>query len=66
MGGSLRKKDVTAIEYYLRRGEKMLESYKGDGVKSVSVPEGEGGWPIGWVGRGGKAGFDERRKNGEE
>ncbi|KAL8277412.1 hypothetical protein RQP46_010134 [Phenoliferia psychrophenolica] len=33
LGGGLRKQDVGAIEYYLRRGEKMLESYSQDGVK---------------------------------
>ena len=53
LGGSLRKKDVGAIEYYIRRGEKMLESYSQEGVKSVSVPSGEW-WDEGWVAKGGK------------
>jgi succinate dehydrogenase assembly factor 1 len=50
----LKKKDVGAIEYYLRRGERMLESYKQDGVTNVSVPEGGEKWPTGWVAKGGK------------
>lgn len=65
LGGSLRKKDVTAIEYYLRRGEKMLESYKQEGVKNVSLPEGGEHWPLGWVGKGGKEGQRLRKQQGE-
>lgn len=66
LGGGLKKKDVGAIEYYLRRGEKMLEMYEKDGVKNVSVPDGEEGrWEMGWVAKGGKEGAEERRRKEE-
>ncbi|KAI5480398.1 hypothetical protein MNV49_000973 [Pseudohyphozyma bogoriensis] len=55
LGGGIRRKDVGAIEYYLRRGDKMLEQYGSDRVKSVQGVAGER-WPEGWVARGGKEG----------
>ncbi|ORY88478.1 hypothetical protein BCR35DRAFT_301629 [Leucosporidium creatinivorum] len=54
LGGGLRRKDVGAIEYYLRRGEKMLEQFQSTGAKSVSIPEGSEEWKQGWVAKGGK------------
>lgn len=53
LGGGLRKRDVVAIEYYLRRGEKMLEAYSREGVKTVRPPDTQD-WPMNWVAKGGK------------
>lgn len=61
LGGSLRKKDVGAIEYYIRRGEKMLDSYKSPAVTKVSPPATEA-WPLGWVAKGGKTGKGNARE----
>lgn len=51
LGGGVKRKDVTAIEYYLRRGEKMLDTYGAPAVRSVRVPS-DTWWPEGWVVRG--------------
>lgn len=56
LGGGLKKKDVVAIEYYLRRGEKMLEAYSREGVKTVSFPQSHD-FPLGWIAKGGKDGI---------
>ncbi|KAK4047453.1 hypothetical protein OIV83_005365 [Microbotryomycetes sp. JL201] len=49
LGGGLRKMDVGAIEYLLRRGDKMLEGFERPGTKSVSVPDEATHWPLGWA-----------------
>ncbi|GAA5917166.1 hypothetical protein JCM6882_003277 [Rhodosporidiobolus microsporus] len=54
LGGGLKRKDVSAIEHLLRRGEKMLETYESPTVKSVGVPDEAWQWPRGWVAKGGK------------
>jgi succinate dehydrogenase assembly factor 1 len=54
LGGGLRRKDVAGIEYLLRRGEKMLESYKGNSVTKVGLPDGLYDSKLGWVAKGGK------------
>lgn len=59
---------VGAIEYYIRRGEKMLESYSSNSVKSVSVPfdaDEARARGLGWIARGGKEGLLQR-KSGQE
>lgn len=53
LGGGLRSRDTSAIEYFLRRGEKMLDSYGSSTTTTVRVPETHH-WPEGWVARGGK------------
>ncbi|KAM0756110.1 hypothetical protein T439DRAFT_20892 [Meredithblackwellia eburnea MCA 4105] len=70
LGGGLRKQDVGAIEYMLRRGEKMLDSYGRQGVKSVIVPvvegdEDRGRWPQGWVVNRGRQVKERREKEDE-
>lgn len=55
LGGGLRRKDVAGIEYMLRRGEKMLESYKGGSVTKVGLPDGLHDSKLGWIAKGGKA-----------
>ena len=59
LGGGLRKKDVGAIEYYCRKGEKMLASYESPAVKKIQVPE-TMHWPEGWVAKGGKEGLGRK------
>ncbi|CEQ42084.1 SPOSA6832_03870, partial [Sporobolomyces salmonicolor] len=54
-GGGLRRKDHSAIEHLLRRGEKQLEVYSSSGVRNVVVPDDAHEWPLGWVAKGGKA-----------
>ncbi|TNY19294.1 hypothetical protein DMC30DRAFT_400779 [Rhodotorula diobovata] len=56
LGGGLKRKDVSAIEHLMRRGDKMLETYGSPGVKKVVVPATEP-WPLGWVAKGGKEGL---------
>jgi succinate dehydrogenase assembly factor 1 len=72
LGGGIRRKDVGAIEYLIRRGDKMLEGYKGQGTTSVSgVPQDPGpereeyaaGGQLGWIAKGGKHGSWRRRQN---
>lgn len=58
LGGGLRKRDFSAIEYMLRRGERMVsEVFEDVGVKRVGLPRGAGEWWEGMV-RG--------RRGGEE
>ncbi|GAA5820829.1 hypothetical protein JCM11251_001832 [Rhodosporidiobolus azoricus] len=59
LGGGLKRKDVSAIEHLLRRGEKMLDSYESPTVKSVGVPDEAWQFPQGWVAKGGK-GVDKK------
>ncbi|SCV68170.1 BQ2448_291 [Microbotryum intermedium] len=39
LGGGLCKKDVGAIEYYLRRADKMLDAYEQPSTTSVGVTD---------------------------
>jgi hypothetical protein len=48
----VRKKDVGAIEYYLRRGGKMLDAYQGPGTGGIT-PESMD-YPMNWFAKGGK------------
>ncbi|GAA5998848.1 Sdh6p [Rhodotorula paludigena] len=57
LGGGLKRKDVSAIEHLLRRGDKMIETYGSPGVKNVVVPEDAHNWPQNWVAKGGKEGL---------
>lgn len=57
LGGGLKRKDVSAIEHLLRRGDKMIETYGSPGVKNVVVPEDAHDWPQNWVAKGGKEGL---------
>lgn len=59
LGGALRKKDVGAIEYYCRKGEKMLASFASPAVKNIQVPE-TMHWPEGWIAKGGKEGLGRK------
>lgn len=40
LGGGVRPRDVGTVEFYVRKGEKMLEMYSHQGVKNVVPPEG--------------------------
>ncbi|PWN18976.1 hypothetical protein BCV69DRAFT_272908 [Microstroma glucosiphilum] len=44
-GGGLRKRDFGAIEYMLRRGDKMIgDVLEEKGTKSISLPRGASEW----------------------
>lgn len=51
-GGGIRKRDFSAIEYMLRRGDKMMSAvFEEKGVKMISVPAGAREWWEGEVQR---------------
>jgi succinate dehydrogenase assembly factor 1 len=54
LGGSLRKRDVAAIEFLLRRMNRMKDSYESTSVRNVAPPGEAWDWPRGWIAKGGR------------
>lgn len=48
-GGAPRPRDVAAIEYLVRRGERQLEMLGKPEVRKVTEPEGAHSYPLGWA-----------------